>query len=86
MPENVSFHEFPPVLDLSKVGTYSALAKAGGGYVWDEVLEYSQYTSEHFQKLLPSMASMSCTSAHEQPLRTMMLPILARGGNCLCVS
>jgi len=30
----------PPVLDPSKVGTYPALAKAGGGYVWDEVLEY----------------------------------------------
>jgi hypothetical protein len=31
---------FPPVLDPSLVGTYSAVAKAGGGYVWDEVLEY----------------------------------------------
>jgi hypothetical protein len=30
----------PEVLDRSKVGTYPALAKAGGGYVWDEVLEY----------------------------------------------
>lgn len=32
--------EFPSVLDESLVGTYSALAKAGGGYVWDAVLEY----------------------------------------------
>jgi putative acetyltransferase len=31
---------FPPVLDVSKVGEYPALAKAGGGYVWDAVLEY----------------------------------------------
>ena len=31
---------FPPVLDPSKIGEYPALAKAGGGYVWDEVLEY----------------------------------------------
>lgn len=30
----------PKVLDEEKVGTYPALAKAGGGYVWDEVLEY----------------------------------------------
>lgn len=30
----------PPVLDPSQVGEYSAVAKAGGGYVWDEVLEY----------------------------------------------
>src|SRR5215813_8438462 len=32
--------KFPPVADESKVGTYPAEAKAGGGYVWDEVLEY----------------------------------------------
>ena len=29
-----------PVLDPALVGTYSATAKAGGGYVWDAVLEY----------------------------------------------
>jgi putative acetyltransferase len=27
-------------MDPSKVGTYPAAVKAGGGYVWDEVLEY----------------------------------------------
>ena len=31
---------FPDVLDASLVGTYPALVKAWGGYVWDEVLEY----------------------------------------------
>ena len=31
---------YPTVLDPSKVGTYPASARAGGGYVWDEVLEY----------------------------------------------
>lgn len=31
---------YPPVLDASKVGEYPASAKAGGGYVWDAVLEY----------------------------------------------
>jgi putative acetyltransferase len=31
---------FPPVLDVSKVGDYPAKAKAGGGFVWDAVLEY----------------------------------------------
>lgn len=30
----------PTVHDPERVGTYPALAKAGGGYVWDEVLEY----------------------------------------------
>ena len=32
--------EYPDAVDLSLVGTYSPLAKAGGGYVWDDVLEY----------------------------------------------
>lgn len=31
---------YPKVKDEEKVGTYDAVAKAGGGYVWDEVLEY----------------------------------------------
>ncbi len=31
---------YPSVIDPLLVGTYSAVAKAGGGYVWDEVLEY----------------------------------------------
>jgi hypothetical protein len=36
----MSHPEYPDAVDLSRVGTYSALAKSGGGYVWDEVLEY----------------------------------------------
>ena len=31
---------YPPVLDEDLVGTYPAAACAGGGYVWDGVLEY----------------------------------------------
>ncbi|MCX4190853.1 hypothetical protein [Methylophaga sp. OBS3] len=31
---------YPKVKDPSLVGEYPALSKAGGGYVWDEVLEY----------------------------------------------
>ena len=31
---------YPPAVDPAKVGTYSPVAKAGGGYVWDAVLEY----------------------------------------------
>ena len=31
---------YPAVVDESKVGTYAAVAGAGGGLVWDEVLEY----------------------------------------------
>ena len=32
--------EYPTVLDHDKIGSYPALVKAGGGYVWDAVLEY----------------------------------------------
>jgi putative acetyltransferase len=32
--------EYPAVMDPNRVGTFPALAKSGGGYVWDEVLEY----------------------------------------------
>lgn len=32
--------DYPPVLDPSLVGTYPARSKAGGGFVWDSVLEY----------------------------------------------
>jgi hypothetical protein len=31
---------YPAVKDAALVGTYPASAKAGGGYVWDAVLEY----------------------------------------------
>jgi len=32
--------EYPDAIDPSLVGTYPALTHAGGGYVWDAVLEY----------------------------------------------
>ena len=32
--------KYPSVLDANAVGTYLARAFAGGGYVWDAVLEY----------------------------------------------
>ena len=36
----MSAPEYPDAANPSLVGTYSPLAKAGGGYVWDDVLEY----------------------------------------------
>jgi hypothetical protein len=44
----------PDVLDPSLVGTYPVKAKAGGGYVWDAVLEYrvwchSDDGADHFR-------------------------------------
>jgi putative acetyltransferase len=32
--------EYPQAIEPSRVGTFPASAKAGGGYVWDAVLEY----------------------------------------------
>lgn len=37
--------EPPAVADPAKVGEYPATAKAGGGYVWDAVLEYRVWCS-----------------------------------------
>ncbi|MCW3789560.1 hypothetical protein [Plebeiibacterium sediminum] len=31
---------YPKILDKTKIGNYPASVKSGGGYVWDEVLEY----------------------------------------------
>jgi len=31
---------YPAAIDPAKVGTYPAWVRAGGGYVWDAVLEY----------------------------------------------
>lgn len=33
-------NRYPPAVDEAKVGSYPASAGAGGGYVWDAVLEY----------------------------------------------
>ena len=32
--------QYPEVTDSNRVGSYDAKVYAGGGYVWDEVLEY----------------------------------------------
>ena len=36
----ISANQYPSAIDPELVGTYPALAKTGGGYVWDAVLEY----------------------------------------------
>ncbi|MGB3493373.1 MAG: hypothetical protein WBA57_11630 [Elainellaceae cyanobacterium] len=37
MSDNIAY---PEAVDPAKIGSYPAIAKIGGGYVWDEVLEY----------------------------------------------
>lgn len=32
--------DYPDAIEPGKVGEYQALTKSGGGYVWDEVIEY----------------------------------------------
>lgn len=39
--------KFPQVKDITRVGSYDALAKSGGGYVWDAVLEYRVWCHPH---------------------------------------
>jgi hypothetical protein len=46
---------YPSVKELDLVGTYPASAKAGGGYVWDEVLEYRVWC--HPEKGAPDLAN-----------------------------
>ena len=39
--------KYPSVKDAYLIGTYPALAKSGGGYVWDAVLEYRVWCHPH---------------------------------------
>jgi putative acetyltransferase len=36
----MNIDRYPDVVDANLVGTYPAVTKSGGGYVWDDVLEY----------------------------------------------
>lgn len=38
---------YPTAKDPELIGTYPAVVKAGGGYVWDEVLEYRVWCHPH---------------------------------------
>jgi hypothetical protein len=44
MPRRV---RYPRAVDPGRVGKYPALTKSGGGYVWDEVLEYRVWCHPH---------------------------------------
>ncbi len=38
---------YPQAKDPERIGEYPALVKAGGGYVWDDVLEYRVWCHPH---------------------------------------
>jgi hypothetical protein len=47
MADAMPMSNYPAVKNPDEVGTYPAPAKAGGGYVWDDVLEYRVWCSPH---------------------------------------
>lgn len=53
MPNEI-IEQYPAVLDPELVGAYPALAKAGGGLVWDAVLEYRVWC--HPERGAPDLA------------------------------
>jgi hypothetical protein len=48
---------YPAIMNPELVGTYEPLAEAGGGYVWDEVLEYRVWC--HPERGAPDVADGS---------------------------
>lgn len=45
--------KYPKVKDVKKVGSYPVVVKAGGGFVWDAVLEYRVWC--HPEKGVPNL-------------------------------
>ena len=71
----------PSVLDESLVGTYPAAAKAGGGLVWDAVLEYRVWChpgdggSDYFRPFSTyesALAFAQTTEVAENPLALVL--------------
>jgi hypothetical protein len=59
--------QYPDALDPGLVGTYPASAHAGGGYVWDAVLEYRVWC--HPESGAPDLAEEATTTSRSQPTR-----------------
>lgn len=69
--------EYPAAVDPALVGTYPALSGAGGGYVWDEVLEYRVWChpedggSDYFYAFATYPEALACSrreAGAEEPL------------------
>ena len=69
---------YPTVKDPDRVGEYPALAKVGGGFVWDDVLEYRVWCypdkEDHFYYAFADVEkALECSKAEtdaEAPLAT----------------
>lgn len=67
---------YPPAINPNKVGTYPALVKSGGGYFYDEVLEYRVWIHGHkgsdrfhaFSTYEEALEFSQKTKGAEQPL------------------
>jgi putative acetyltransferase len=79
----MSITSFPDAIDPALVGAYDAEAGAGGGYVWDEVLEYRVWCHPErgakdlaegsdyyfpFARYVDALAFAEATSGAEEPL------------------
>jgi len=71
---------YPKVKDPAMVGEYSALAKSGGGFVWDEVLEYRVWChpdegDDYYYAFEDAETALECSreeSAAEDPLALIL--------------
>ena len=69
-------HRYPQAVDTGKVGTYPALTTSGGGYFYDEVLEYrvwvypeeGDYYFRAFTRYDDAKAFSTITTGAEKPL------------------
>lgn len=78
---NTPRKRYPAVLDRDRVGTYSAVAKSGGGYVWDAVLEYRVWChpeeggSDYYYAFATYSEAAACarrTRGAEEPLALVL--------------
>jgi hypothetical protein len=76
-----SRRRYPRAVDPTRVGRYPALAYAGGGYVWDEVLEYRVWCHPEdggddyyyaFATLPKALAFTKRTKGAEEPLALIL--------------
>ena len=67
--------DLPPVLDPARVGTYDALAMSGGGFVWDEVLEYRVWCHPDGDDYFQAFASWADARAFAERTRGAEPPL-----------
>jgi len=74
-------HSYPDAVDPARVGDYSAVAKAGGGFVWDELLEYRVWchpadgTDDYYYAFVTYEEALACskkTDGAEEPLALIL--------------